>query len=120
MPPNISAYFFFRQSLSAKETDDSSFDELGELPDEVLFGPEETQKVPEKRKPTKLRAMVPRKYPTRPGQKPGCFREAEVPDDDHYLCKCPQPFSPSWFRHAKYFMPIQTFVVDSLGFFEGH
>ena len=78
------------------------------LQDEALSGPEESQKAePDKRTPTKVRAMVPKKYPTRLGQKPGCFREANA---DEYIRKL-QPLSQANTHWPNYFVPLSKVTL---------
>ena len=78
------------------------------LQDEALSGPEESQKAePDKRTPTEVRAMVPKKYPARLGQKPGCFREA---NDDEYIRKL-QPLSQANTHWPNYFVPLSKVTL---------
>ena len=74
-----------------EENDSNAFDELGLLGEEIEFIPESEILVTEKQRKRKKSAnkQQPEKqriqYATRGKQYSYC--EAEVPEDDHYICK---------------------------------
>jgi len=74
-----------------EDNNSSAFDELGRLGEELEFISEDESSVFEKKKKRTKNAKKERPqkqqihYTTR-GKK-YCYCEAEVPDDDHYICK---------------------------------
>ena len=71
-----------KESKSKSESDDSAFEELGKFSHETFVGRQ--SRLGKRVKSANTSESISR-YPKRVGYR--FYREAEVPDDDHYLCK---------------------------------